>query len=126
MSNRTVVPQGRSLVAEIFRPLSSAALLTFLVLMAMEWANLGLVTNVFNPIWVLIFAVLSGMVTVLVEPEATAARAKTHRLLILVVSIAVGNLLMQVLPPTPVMYRLVPWVAGAVTYLALLTIPQYD
>lgn len=126
MPARTAVPQGRLLVAEVFRPLSSAALLTFLVLIAMEWAKTGVVTNVLNPIWVLIFSVLSGMVTVLVEPEATAARAKTHRLLILVVSIAVGNLLLQVLPPMPVIYRLVPWVAGAVMYLALLTIPQYD
>ncbi len=126
MPRRSVVPQGRALLAEIVRPLASSALVTFLALAALEWAKTGLVTNVFNPIWLLIFAIFSGMVTVLMEPLGSAKRARTHRLLILCVSIVVGNALYFTLPPSPVMYRIVPWIAGAVTYLALLTIPQYD
>lgn len=126
MPQRTVVPQGRALLAEIVRPLASSALVTFLALAALEWAKIGLATNVLNPIWILIFAMVSGMVTVLVEPLGSARRARTHRLLILVISIFVGNALYQTLPSAPVLYRIVPWLAGAVTYLALLTIPQYD
>ena len=126
MPRRTVVPQGRTLLAEIVRPLASSALVTFLVLATLEWAKTGLVTNVLNPIWLLILALVSGMVTVTVEPIGTAKRARTHRLLILAVSILVGNALALTLPSSPVMYRIVPWLAGAVTYLALLTIPQYD
>ena len=126
MSRRSVVPQGRALLAEIVRPLASSALVTFLALAALERAKIGLVTNVLNPSWLLILALVSGRVTVTVEPLGTAKRARTHRLLILVISIFVGNALALTLPPSPVMYRIVPWLAGAVTYLALLTIPQYD